>query len=153
MTWVADFYSMWLEMLRDKPLGTFFAVIVAVLVLFLAFMALVGIFIAADSWGVRTSERYGTVIKRDFTPAHIDTTWFYDAALKTSLPHIQSYPDEWAVEIEVDGQRARCDVSQDCYTGTREMDQVLATIGYGRISGALYCKGICRTINVGRIER
>jgi hypothetical protein len=128
------------ETLLDWPLGTVLAILLAAVVLMLAFMLYLGVYHAADSWFLPHQQAPGHVVGKTFTPAHTTTTLIYNAATKSSMPHVTHHPDSWSVTVQVDDKVDEMDVSKEFYDAVRKNTGVATEYVIGRFSRGLYLR-------------
>ncbi len=130
------------EVLSDWPLGTIIGVILIACVLALIGLALWGLCVAADSWFLPKERGMGRVVGKTFTPAHTEMVLIYNAATKTSMPPSVHHPDDWSVNVEVQGKQDDISIAHKFYDSLSKGSSVSAEFVHGRFSGNLYLKKI-----------
>lgn len=130
------------EMLNDWPIGTLLGVLIIVITLLLLALLANGCFIAFDSWFLTRERSAGRVIDKTFTPAHTEYILIYNAATKTSMPQPIFHPDDWSVNVEVNGNQDSISIEEKDFKILNKGDEVMAEYVMGRISGNLYLKEI-----------
>ncbi len=66
----------------------------------------------------------GEIVGKSFKAAHTQTILVYNAATKTSLPHVHSYPDTWRVTITNGSDFETFKVDEEFYNTHKKGDYV-----------------------------
>ena len=135
------------SMFDDGLLGQFFAIAIILAVLIAVGLILWGIYIVINLWFRPLKKGYGTVISKQFTPAHTQTVLVYNAATKTPLPTPIFHPDDWSVTIRsIEGAVDSISISEDFFNKLKEKEMVKIEYVTGRLSGGFYLKTIQQKI-------
>ncbi len=137
-----DFLKRVIESIGDGWFESIVAVLILLIVLGLIGLISYGLFIAIDSWFLPRNHDKGKIVSKTFTPAHIQTIWIFNAATKTNMPQLISYPDDWSVRVEIEEKQGSISISKKFYDSLKEDDQVMTEYVIGRFSKNIYIKSI-----------
>ena len=115
-------------------------IITTLITIFLVLIIGACVYYAVDAWFLPNLNGEGTVINKEFTPAHTTTILVYNAATKTSLPQVTHHDDCWEVTFKVNKMSDTVEVTKEQFNRLSNGDIAKLTYSYGRLSSDLYIK-------------
>ena len=131
---ITDMIEFWKDMFTGSWLDLILGFIFAGLILVLLASVCYFFYWAIDSWFQPSYSGYGIVTEKSFTPAHMQTTYMYNAATKTNMPIITHIPDSWDIQVKVEARYDYVGVNREFFYLIKEGDPLKVVYRKGRIN-------------------
>ncbi len=129
---ISDF----IEMFRGDWLEKLLALLIAVCVAAVLWLACWGVFVAADSWFIADRDGTAEVCGRNHTAAW--TQVIVHSTGKSTWTQVIYHPESWHVTMRMDRLADSVSVSEHTYDSVRTGEQVPVRYRRGRFSDDLY---------------
>jgi hypothetical protein len=116
--------------------------IISLVVLFLAFLVIMGLLYLVDTSFLPCKTGYATAVSKTYRPQYTEQTIQYNPALEMALPHTIEHGDRWTLYLKMNGETADIEVTPDFYNKVVLGQDYKISYSVGRLSKDLMIKNI-----------